>query len=59
LSAHDLAGIPCPVCLKRFDTAEAVKAHQRAKRHKQFDSPDEMAMRRYHQDKLVERKGRA
>jgi len=30
----------CPHCLKRFETRQGVKAHQKAKRHTQFHYVD-------------------
>lgn len=37
VSAHDEdKQLICPHCLKRFETRQAVKTHQKAKRHTQF-----------------------
>ena len=33
MSAHSLPQHICPYCLKRFETRQAVQAHQKAKRH--------------------------
>ena len=33
MGVHGLPAHVCPYCLKRFDTRQGVKAHQKSKRH--------------------------
>lgn len=55
MSAHDRPRHVCPYCLKWFETAQGVKAHQKATRHRVEDrregAEQERALRRYDHDR--------
>lgn len=56
-SAHDIPRHICPYCLKPFDNANALKTHQKRKKHT-ADKRGEYGklasdMRRYHHEKIA------
>ncbi len=63
MTVHGLPRHICPYCLKRFDTKQGVKAHQKAKRHRVEDQRDgageDKALRRYDHDRRAQIKAEA
>lgn len=55
--AHTIHRHTCPYCLKSFETAQGLKAHQRRKKHRVEDRHDgaraEKALRAYHREKVA------
>lgn len=60
---HDAPAHVCPYCLKRFETRQGVRAHQKSKNHtveRRSEGADERrALRRYDHDRRAQLKKEA